>query len=88
MYHAQHIDNNNFTGRGIDYTSGRYNITITAGKTAAILSISIVNDTVHEGNESFALLIMNNQLPNRVSRGSPSMATVTIVDTTGELIYT
>ena len=41
---------------------------------------------IHEGNESFTLTIMNSSLPHRVSYGSPGVATVTIVDTTGELL--
>ena len=49
--------------------------------------IPIINDIIHEGNESFTLTIVRYFLPSRVSRGSPHMSTVTIVDTTGELIY-
>ena len=51
-----------------------------------MLDIPIINDIIHEGNESFTLTIIKSSLPSRVSRGGPSMATVTIVDTTGELI--
>ena len=51
-----------------------------------MLDIPIINDVMHEGSESFTLTIMSSSLPSRVSPGSPSMATVTIVDTTGELI--
>ena len=69
-----------------DYNSGPYNATFTIGNNTATLNIPITKDTIHEGNESFTLTIMKNALPSRVSRGSPSMATVTIVDTTGELI--
>ena len=69
-----------------DYNSGPYIVMITAGKINATLDIQIINDTIHEGSESFTLTIMKTSLPSRVSRGSPSMATVTIVDTTGEFI--
>ena len=52
--------------------------------TRVSFNISIINDTIHEGNEYFTLTIMGSTLPSRVTRGSPGMATVTIVDTTGE----
>ena len=84
-YCMQHVDSN-LTKDDDDYNSGPYNVTITAGKINATLDIQIVNDTIHEGSESFILTIMKTSLPSRVSRGSPRMATVTIVDTTGELV--
>ena len=52
--------------------------------TRITFNITIINDTIHEGNESFTLAIMKNLLPSRVNRGRPNMATVTIVDTTSE----
>ena len=53
-----------------------------------MLDIPIINDIIHEGNESFTLTIVGgSSLPSRVSRGSPRVANVTIVDTTSELIY-
>ena len=51
-----------------------------------MFNISIIVDIIHEGSESFALTIIRNSLPNEVSRGKPGMATVAIIDTTGELI--
>ena len=51
-----------------------------------MLDIPIINDMIHEGDEFFILTIVGS-LPSRVSRGSPRVANVTIVDTTGELIY-
>ena len=51
-----------------------------------MLDITIYNDILHEGNESFTLTIVRNSLLSRVSRGSLSMSTVTIVDTTSALI--
>ena len=50
--------------------------------------ISIIYDIIHEGNEFFTLTIMNSPLPYRVNRGSPGNTTVTVVDTTGELLAT
>ena len=54
--------------------------------TSVTFDISVVNDNIHEGNESFTLIVMGRSLPNRVSRGSPYVANITIVDTTGELL--
>ena len=53
--------------------------------TRVTFNFTTINDTIHEGSESFILTIVKNSLPSRVSHGSPGMATVTIVDTTGEL---
>ena len=68
----------------MDYNSGPYDVTFTAGVTRVTFDISIINDTILEGSESFTLTIMSRSLPSRVSHGRPNMATVTIVDTTSE----
>ena len=79
------MNSNNLTG-GVDYNSGPYDVTFTAGVTNVTFDIPIINDIIHEGNESFTLTIVRSSLPSRVSHGSLNMATVTIVDTTGELM--
>ena len=43
---------------------------------------------IHEINESFTLTIVCTALRSRVFCGSPYMTTITIVDTTGELLTT
>ena len=53
---------------------------IPAGQTMVPFDISIVNDPILEGNEDFDIVIIGGTLPDRVSRGSPPRATVTIVD--------
>ena len=53
--------------------------------TSVTFDIPIINDMIHEGDESFTLSIVSSSLPSRVSSRSPSMTTVTIEDTTGEL---
>ena len=53
--------------------------------TSVTFDIPIINDMIHEGDESFTLTIVN-PLSSRVSSGSRNMATVTIVDTTGEYL--
>ena len=52
--------------------------------TSVTFDIPIINDMIHEGDESFTLTIVSSSLPNRVSGGR--LTTVTIVDTTGELM--
>ena len=80
------VNSNNLTGGGVDYSSGPYDVTFTTGVTRVTFDIPITDDTIHEGNESYTLNIIKNSLPSRVSRGRPNIATVTIVDTTGELL--
>ena len=46
--------------------------------------IKIMKDSIHEGNESFKLNVVKKSLPSRVSCDDPCMATVTVVDTSGE----
>jgi len=62
-----------------NYDSGPYTVTFPAGKTSASFDITINDDDIHESFESFNIVI-DSQLPNRVIRGIPSTATVTIVD--------
>ena len=66
----------------MDYTSGPYTVTIPAGQTTATFNVPITDDIVLEGDENFMLTI-NQTLPDGVTRGTPSEATVTIVDDDG-----
>ena len=61
-------------------------MTFTARVTSVAFNVTIINDTIFEGNEFFTLTIMNSSIPHRVIHGSPAVATVTIVDTTGEFL--
>ena len=51
-----------------------------AGTTSVLLNISIINDDVFEGNESFTLSFRENLLPDYVLPGENYTATVTIID--------
>ena len=53
---------------------------IPAGQTMVPFDIGIVNDDILEGNEEFDIVVIGATLPDRVTRGNPSRATVTIVD--------
>ena len=63
----------------MDYTSGPYTVTFPAGITIASFDVPITDDMILEINENFMLAI-NSSLPNGVTIGAPSDATVIIVD--------
>ncbi|XP_065919803.1 sodium/calcium exchanger 3-like isoform X2 [Dysidea avara] len=51
------------TGGGVDYDSGTYNVTFSAGSTAATFTIPITNDSTTEQDETFKLRILEDSLP-------------------------
>ena len=55
-----------------------------AGITSAYFIVSIINDNLLEGNETFTLTLDPLLLPSDVIVGNPAEAIVTIVDGTGE----
>ena len=63
----------------MDYTSGPYSVTFSAGMTSVTFSISITNDSIFEENENFTLTI-NSSLSTGVMVGNAGQATVIIVD--------
>ena len=75
---------NNVTGGGVDYDSGPYTVTFTAGITMASFNVSINDDNILENDEDFILTIMSGTLPDGVTRDGDGQATVTIVDDDGE----
>ena len=76
----------NFTGGGVDY-SAPSSVQLASGQSNFTFNVSIFEDTMIEGNESFTLAIDQTSL-DRVVCGYPCMTTITIVDTTGELLTT
>lgn len=62
------------------------NIIIPALQNTFSFNISIIGDTTLEGNETFTLDIIAGSLPSGVSRGSPGMTTILIMDDDGELL--
>ena len=54
------------TGGGVDYNSGPYTVTFTAGQTTALLNIPINDDNIFEDDETFRLTIDPSSLPSRV----------------------
>ena len=75
--------------KGDDHEPGPYSFTIPAGETFFPVSISITDDDIVEGNETFILTIDDDSLPNRVMlRQQCSIMDVTIVDDDSELCFT
>ena len=74
-----------FTGRGVDYHSGPYEVTFTAGTTEPSFNISLIitDDFIFERNENFTITIDPSSLPSNVTVGDPDQVTVTIVDNDG-----
>ena len=71
---------NNVTGGGVDYDSGLYTVTFTAGETSASFNVPINDDNILEDDEDFTLTVIESTLPAEVTRGDPFRATVTIQD--------
>ena len=51
--------------------------------TTITFDVPINSDTILESSEEFTLTIDQSSLPSGVTRGSPGLATVTIVDNDG-----
>ena len=75
------------TGGGADYNSVLYNATFPAGATDVSFDVTIINDTVLENNETFSLTIIGDSLPENVTLGKITQATVTIVNDGGSCKY-
>ena len=64
----------------MDYDSGPYTVTFPAGQITATFDIPINDDMIREATENFMLTIDEASLPDNVTRGDPSKATVIIAD--------
>lgn len=62
---------------GSDYTSTSGTLTFNGGETSKTFTVTILDDAVYEGNETFAVNLSG---ATGASLGSPATATVTIVD--------
>ena len=61
-----------------------YSVVFHAGMTTVSFNISIHDDDIFEGSESFILDINANTLPDSVTADEPSQATIMIVDDDGK----
>ena len=60
----------------VDYTSGPYDVPFPAGVTAMSFNISIIDDSILEGNEQFNLIIAH----GIITAHNPHRVTVIIQD--------
>ena len=67
---------------GMDYNSGPFTVKFSAGMTRVPFNVSIHEDNILEGNETFNLIIDPSSLPSKVNVAN-GQATVTIVDNDG-----
>ena len=73
-------------GNNIDFDSAQTMAIITAGSTIGAVNISVVNDNIVEGNETFNMsLAVPPSLGPRILSGGITSATATIIDTSSEL---
>ena len=68
----------------MDYGSGSYEVTFTAGTTEASFNVSLTDDNIFESNENFMITIDPSSLPNNVTVGEPRRVTVIVVDNDGK----
>ena len=69
---------------GEDYEPGPYTVAFLAKITSAFLDISITNDEIFEGNETFDLALNLSSLPPNVTVGDIGRATVLILNDDGK----
>ena len=67
----------------MDYGSGPYEVTFTAGMTQASFNVSLTDDNAFESNENFMITIDPSSLPNNVTVGDRRRVTVIIMDNDG-----
>ena len=68
----------------MDFYFGSHTINFDAEMTSVQFNVSINDDNIYEGNETFNLSINSSTLPNKVIVGNPGQTTVTIVDNDGK----
>ena len=62
--------------------------TITAGNSIGAVNVTVINDNIVEGNETFDMsLTVPSSLGPRIKTGAITSATATIIDTSSELHY-
>jgi len=71
----------------VDFTAGLYPVIFHAERRNAVTNVSITDDNIIEGNETFSVNIVQASFPKniRIASGTPATARVTILDTTSKL---
>ena len=73
-------------GNDIDFDSSLQTITITAGTNSSTINITVINDNIVEGNETFNMsLMVPSSLGPEISTGIIASAAVTILSTNSKL---
>ena len=67
-------------GQDVDYSSGQYNVTIPIGSAIATFNISIIDDSLFEGDEEFYLIMDQSSSLSGITIGSPNRVVVKIFD--------
>ena len=76
----KNINWNNVTGGGIDYDSGSYTVTFSAGQTSMSFDVPINDDNILEDDEGFILTISLDTLPDGVTSDGEGQTIATIKD--------
>jgi hypothetical protein len=63
---------------GVDYTSVNQTLVFAEGENSKLVTVSVIDDQVEEGDESFSLSLTN--VTNGAVLGSPNNVTVSIID--------
>ena len=73
---------------GSDFNTTTQTATITAGINRSIVNVSVTDDNIVEGNETFIMsLTVPSSLGPGVTTGVITSATATIIDTTSKIYY-
>ena len=75
---------NVISGGNVDFNSSTQTATITAGTNSSTINITVINDNIVEGNETFNVTV-NVPTSHGIMAGTITMATVTIIDSTSTL---
>ena len=74
-------------GNNVDFNSTAQTAVITAGTSSTTVNITVISDTIVEGDEMFAVnLNVPSSLPTGILAGDTIMATVTIIDTSSTCV--
>ena len=81
---SQNVNSRNNVTGGVDYESGPYTVTFTAGQTSTSFNVPLNADGILENNEYFGLSIIPESLPSRVNYAIPSQSKVIIAGNVGK----
>ena len=75
----------NLVGSGVDFDSGPFMVNFEIGQREAAFNITVVNDKLPENeDETFYLTIIATDFPTSLTRKSPNISTIMILEDDGE----